>query len=97
MIGMITSDEISDPATITADCRYPRMYPTASSAGASSSASCPRGSTGSRAEMVAGTRNASATASFTAAPTAIPRKIQALPEPAEVVARSTSAHAVPSG
>jgi hypothetical protein len=34
---------------------------------------------------------------FTSAPTAMPRKIHALPLESAVVARSTSAHAVPSG
>src|SRR3954454_3686388 len=37
--GMRTSDETSEPATSTPDCRYPRMYPTAMRAGATSIAS----------------------------------------------------------
>ena len=44
-----------------------------------------------------GTGTASEISSFTAAPTAMPRKIQALPPAPPLVARSTSAHAVPSG
>ena len=49
----------------------------------------------------AGTRYASEMSSLTAAPTAMPRKIQALalraPAVSCIVARSTSAQAVPSG
>jgi len=73
------------------------MKPTPISAGASSMASSARGSTGRLMPSVEGTRNASESRSLIAAPTAIPRKIQALPRAPAAVARSTSAQAVPSG
>ena len=44
-----------------------------------------------------GTRKKRPTASFTAAPTAMPRKIHTLPDESAAVARRTSAQAVPSG
>ncbi len=96
---MSTTAEISAPATHTADWRYPTMKPTPSSAGATSSASSAFGRTGSAALQLIGDQEASAIASLIAAPTAMPRKIQRSPAPAVLgtVARSTSAHAVPSG
>ncbi len=73
------------------------MNPTPTSAGASSMASSALGKTGSAAERPEGTTKASETSSLMAAPSAMPRKIHALPEPSDAVARNTSAHAVPSG
>ena len=56
MSGVSTTAEMSAPATQTADCRYPRMKPTPSSAGASSSATSAFGSTGRRADARRGSR-----------------------------------------
>ena len=77
------------------------MYPTPSSAGATSSASSAFGSTGMAVLSSPGIRYTSEIRILTAAPTAMPRKIHALPLAAPsdscTVARSTSAQAVPSG
>jgi len=74
------------------------MNPTPRSAGASSIPSSARGRTGSSIATLEGTRKASDTASLTAPPSAIPRKIQVLaPAAGPLVARSTSAQARPSG
>ena len=73
------------------------MYPTASSAGAISSATSAFGSTGKCIASVEGINTIAPMASFTIAPTAMPMKIHRPPVSAAVVARRTSAHAVPSG
>jgi hypothetical protein len=95
--GVSTIAEIRLPETMIEDCLYPRMYPTASSAGAISSAISAFGSTGSAVCSAEGKSASAPSASLTAAPTASPMKIHFPPVVPSVVARSTSAHAVPSG
>jgi hypothetical protein len=97
MSGVRASDETTEPATQTADCRYPRMKPTPKRAGASSSAISALGRTGRPARMSEGRTKKSDTRSLTSAPTAIPRKIHSLPDAVCAVAFRTCAQAVPSG
>ena len=97
MSGMRTRDETTEPATRMPEERYPRMKPTARSAGPSSTATSAFGRNGSAAPISGGTRKSSPTMIFMAAPTAMPRKIQTLPLESAAVARRTSAQAVPSG
>src|SRR3981081_4944946 len=94
--GISTSDDTREPATGPPDWRYPRMYPTARRAGATSSASTAFGSTGRRADSSLGKRYARPNRSLSAAPAAIPRKIQTPAPDRPVVASSTTAQARPS-